>query len=298
MKITDLTLLEAFLAVAGNNSFSKASEKLNLSLPNVSKKVQQLESELGVKLFHRTTRSVSLTSDGESFLVGAKVILDDMEVLQSSFTQSNELSGEIRIACLPSVAIRWLPDILISFQKLYPKVTFNIEASDRIVDLVNERIDVAIRVQTPKESDLIFRKLAENQLVLVASPRYLKEFGTPGSIRDLNKHSVLMLASYERCKFVANQIPLSALVNKQLFNSDSGIFLTEMALAGAGIAVRSAWDVSKLLKDKKLIRVLPNASLEKFGDLYLVTASKVALNRRTSAFVDYAKDKLGKNCSL
>lgn len=294
MALTDLSLLQTFVSVARLGNFSKASEKLNLSLPNVSKKIQQLEAEIGVKLFHRTTRSVKLTADGEKFLSGAEGLLKDMAVLQSSFEQNKELSGEIRISCLPSIAMRWLPEILTSFQKIYPKVRFNVEASDRIVDLVSERVDVAIRVQEPKESDLVFRKLAVNRLTLVATPQYLKEFGMPRSTRDLNKHSILMLSSYERLKFIADKTALSDLESKQLFKSDSGIFLTELALAHAGIAVRSFWDVSKLLKEKKLARVLPATALESFGDLYLVTAPKTSLNRRTAVFIDYANTQLAK----
>lgn len=288
MGITDLSLLDAFVAVATHKSFSKASEKLRLSLPNVSKKIQQLESELGVKLFHRTTRTVSLTTDGENFLSGATVLLSDVETLQSSFTQNKELSGEIRIACLPSFALRSLPEILISFQKEHPKVRFHIDISDRIVDLVNERVDVAFRVQTPIESDLVFRKLMPNQLVLVASPDYLKRSGIPRKISDLKNHSVLMLSNYAKCRFVNKKILLSDLSPQQVFKSDSGLFLTELALAGAGIAIRSMWDVSKLLSDKKLVQVLPNEPLEPFGDLFLVTAPKNSLNRRTAAFVDHA----------
>lgn len=288
MKISDLSLLEAFVRVATFKSFSVAAEKLNLSLPNVSKKVQQLEASLGVKLLHRTTRSVSLTSDGEKLLPRAEEILYDIEALQTSFTQHKELSGEIQIACLPSVALRWLPEVLISFQTLHPQVRFRVEASDRIVDLVAERIDVAIRVQNPKNSDLVFRKLSPNKLTLVASPKYLEKYGHPKELKSLKEHRLLMLDAYAKCRFVNEQILLSRFASQQFIKTDNGTLLTEMALAHGGIAVRSQWDIAKHISDKKLLQVLPKSPLESFGDLHLVTATKASLNRRTIAFVEHA----------
>lgn len=292
MNISNLSLIEAFVTVANTKSFSKASVKLNQSLPNISRKVQQLESELGVRLFHRTTRSVSLTSDGEIFLAGAESILKDLTSLQSAFTEANELSGEIRITCLPSISMRWLPEVLLSFQKKHPKVHFTVESSDRIFDLVAERIDVAIRVQTPKAPDLVFRKLAPNKLVLVASPQYLKKYGTPKTVDELRTHPLLMISPFAKVKFVSEKVQLSKLVGPQSLKSENGIFLTEMALSGAGIAVRSLWDVAKFIADKSLIRILPNSELETFGDLYLVSTTKGFLNRRTTAFIEHAQTSL------
>lgn len=287
MKISDLTLIEAFVTVARHKSFSRASEVLNLSLPNISKKVQQLESDIGVRLLHRTTRSVSLTTDGTQFFASAEVILKDVEALAANMANSNQLNGDIRIACLPSVAFRWLPDVLLSFQKLHPEVRFELEVSDRLVDLVSERIDIAIRVQEPpKGSDLVYRDLAPNKLVLVATPKYLKEFGAPKSPRDLADHKVLILQAYSDCKFLNERIKLSE-IQHHAIKSENGIFLTELALAHAGIAVRSIWDVSKFLKDKSLTQVLSKSKIESFGQLYLVTQAKPLLHRRTVAFVEH-----------
>lgn len=181
MKINDLSLLEVFVQVSAHKSFSKAASEMNVSLPSISRKIQMLEAQIGTRLVYRTTRSVSLATDGELFLSSTQDILRDLGALASTFSQAKDLSGEIRVACLPSIVMRWLPEVLITFQRLHSKINFSVESSDCIVGLTSERIDVAIRVQKPQGSDLVFRKIAINILVLVASPRYLKEFGTPTS---------------------------------------------------------------------------------------------------------------------
>jgi len=284
--IDDLQLLRIFREVGRLKSFSRAADSLRLELPSVSKKIAKLENSVGFPLFRRSTRKVNLTIEGDLFLRKVEKIFESLSEIEESFLEDETLRGKIRVACLPGLAHRILAPLLAKFTHEHPLVSLELELSDRIVDIIDERIDVAIRVQEPKGQDLIFRKLFSNEVILVASPAYLREAPSLRKLEDLKNHRMICLPVHRQLKFKRNQTPLSEYMTIEPVESSSGLFLTELALTGLGVVARSRWDVDPLLKKNQLQQVLANQPLDDFGSIYVVSAGAHTLNKRTRAFID------------
>jgi DNA-binding transcriptional LysR family regulator len=148
-------------------------------------------------------------------------------------------------------------------------------------------IDMAIRVESPKDSDLIYRKLAPNQLVLCAAPDYLRERGSIREIADLNRHDLLMLSIHHRCRLAGTDVQLGEFASRKRITCENGALLTDMALDGGGVLVRSIWDVQEHLQCGRLVQVLPQSPLETFGHIYAVIPSKKYLAPRVRVFFDF-----------
>lgn len=287
MRIRDISYWQTFVQVAEQKSFVKAGNALGLGPSNVSKQIAWLENELGVRLLNRTTRSVTLSQEGETLLPRAKQLLEDVAELENRALDAKGLRGKIRLTCLPVVAHRWLVPELTKFRKKNPEVNFELDLSEKIVDLIAEQMDLAIRVQPPKGADFVFRELASNELVVCASPKYLKKIERPQKPLDLLKHSLLTLELYSSCRFIGTGIALRDLDSARAVRCEVGLFLTELALAGEGIAIRSKWDVFPFLQSGALVELLPDYKIEPFGKAYLVIPQKKYLSPRVRAFADH-----------
>ena len=288
MKIEDIAVWEAFQGVAVQGGFSKAAHALKLTVPQVSKRIAKLEAELGVRLFQRSTRVVSLTDEGRALLPKVAALLEDLAGIETSFESKERLSGTIRMTCVPFVAHRLLTPVIREFKKKHPDVRFELELSEGFLNLVESGIDLAIRIhEQPDDSSLVYRKLASNRLVLCASPAYLKrKKSTPSKPTDLRNHDVLMLDIHRECRFVKSAQALGELVKPQSITCENGAFLTQLALDGFGILVRSVWDVQEHLRRGELVQVLPNVPLESFGNIYAVIPSRRFLSFRVRGFLD------------
>lgn len=288
MKRDDLSAWEAFHGVATHGSFSGAARHLRLGVPQLSKRVSRLESDLGVRLFARSTRRVSLTDEGRSILPKVSSLLEDVASLESTFESHRALSGTIRLTSVPFVAHRLLLPALSSFAKAHPQVQFELELSERMVNLVEANMDMAIRIHDdPKDTTLVYRKLASNDLVLCASPKYLTSTKAPlRTPSDLRRHPVLMLDVHRKCRFSKDDVKIGEVAGRPEVRCDNGWFLTELALEGRGVLVRSIWDVRDHLKRGKLVRVLEKHPLDSFGNIYAVVPSRKYLAPRVRAFLD------------
>ena len=288
MKIRDLSVWEGFIRVAQDKSFVSAANALKIGAPLLTKKIQALESELGVRLFQRTTRRVSLTQEGMALLPRVKAFLEDLENVENQFEAHEELSGLIRISCITAFTHRVLAPILMKFHELHPKVRFELDASDRYIDLIDSQIDLAIRADEPQGADYVYKKLVENELVVCASPAFLKKSKAKVSHpSDLKKYPLLTLDVYKDCKFIRAGIPLSELFEAKQIIAESGLLLTDLTLQGAGIGIRSLWDVKPFLADGSLVRLLPNHPIESFGTIYAVVTGNRLLARRVRMFLDF-----------
>ncbi len=286
MRISDLQLWEAFVLVAQARSFAKAGRSLGIGAPNITKRISSLETQLGLRLFNRTTRSVTLTSEGEGLLLHARSLLESANELERRASDAGGLSGTIRLTCLPVVAFRWLAKEIEVFRNKFPDVEFELDLSERIVDLIGEQMDLAVRVHPPKGADFVYREIADNELVICASPAYLKKHSPIKTPQDLHQHSLLTLDLYKRCRFIKSGESLASFESSRKVKCEVGLFLTEMALLGEGVAIRSRWDVSPFLDAGTLVQCLPNDRLEPFGKAYLVIPQKRYLSARVRAFVD------------
>lgn len=292
MKIADLSLWEAFFWVAKDGSFTKAAGRLRMGTPMLSKKVARLEKELGTRLLMRSTRKLSLTEEGRALLPLVSDLLEDYRGLEDRFQSGTRLSGVIRVTCTAGLAHRHLAPIVVDFCRLHPEVKFEIDASDQIVDLIDSRIDLAIRIQRPVESELIYKKLIPNHLLFCASPKYLESAAAPlKKVEDLRRHPLVMFRAYEHCEIAGTGYRLRDFADARRIDANSGTFLTELALRGAGVAVRSEWDVRAFLKSGELVRVLRNTEIVNPVDIYAVLPSRRLMTARVRAFLTFLEER-------
>jgi DNA-binding transcriptional LysR family regulator len=163
---------------------------------------------------------------------------------------------------------------------------------NHIVDMIDAQMDVALRAQSPTGSDYVFKKLVTNRPIFCASPEYLKKNKKPlKKIEDLRHHRLLMFRAYENQKILGTAYKLQDFTDARYISPSSGLFITELLLNGAGIGVRSGWDVHELLERGELIEVLKNQKIEKLNDIYLVVPSRRLLAPRVRAFIDYLSEQ-------
>ncbi len=294
MKIDEVSYWEAFQGVAKFGNFSKASRHLGVTLPQLSKRVSKLENHLGVRLFQRSTRAVSLTNEGKALLPRISALLEEWSSAESLFdTKSENLKGTIRITSIPFVAHRLLIPAVSEFARLHPQVALDFELSEEIQNLVESNIDIAIRIHNePPDSSLIYRKLLPNTLIACASPIYLKSNTAPlKKPQDLSRHELLSLKVHSRCQFKGTSIQLAEFNKSKRTSCENGWFLTQLALSGNGILIRSKWDVQEHLQKGELVEVLKDFPLGDFGYIYAVIPSRKFLAPRVSAFLDFILKK-------
>ncbi len=272
--------MELALAVKQHGSLIKAALALQLTPPVVTKRLAALEGSLGVRLFQRTTRRVSPTTEGIAFCDHAAQLLLGFVALEDELRErQSKPSGFIRIACSFGFGRLWLGPLLAEFHALHPAVRVDLQLSERLPDLANEGFDAAIWLWHPPAhiaADWVSRKLASNQRVLVASPRYLESHGTPRSLDELTSHDCLVVRenggdtgqgqrfdhwklsqrspsrTSPRLLHIAVQGPLS---------SNSGEMVRDWCLSGRGIMLRSLWDIAPQLAAGALVRVLPDYAM-------------------------------------
>jgi DNA-binding transcriptional LysR family regulator len=287
MKIRDLSVWESFYWVAKEENFTRAAQRQNLGLPYLSKRIAKLEEDLGVRLFQRSTRKVSLTHEGRSLFPVVQSFLEDAQGLEDRFEANEEISGTIRLSCVTAFAHRMIAPLIVKFNEIHPKVQFELEITDSLIDLIDNQIDLAIRVQEPAGADFVFKKLIPNELIVCASPQYIernKKIRTP---EDLLAHRILTLQVYEESRFDRSQLKVGDLMKARAIRCESGLFLTELACQGAGVAIRSVWDVDSLLRDGRLMKILDRFPLQPFGNMYAIVPNRRLLAQRVRTFMTF-----------
>lgn len=292
MRVQELDLWTGFRAVAEYKSFTRAAETLNLTPPQLSKRIAKLEGIIGVQLFRRSTRSVVLTDEAKALVLKISPILDELRRVERSFEDLKKLSGVIRITSIPFIAAKILIPVIEEFKKEYPSVEFELDLTTSFRNIIDENFDIALRIEEPKESNLIYKKLLPNQLLLCATPDYIKRYGTPEKIEDLSEHKLLFLDIHQRVKFINTDISLDSFNRQKFITCNDGRTLTDLALSSHGILVRSQIDVLDLLKQEKLVRVLKDESLENFGNLHAVIANRRYLAPRVRTFLNFLYTKI------
>lgn len=264
--------LELVLAVQEAGSLVKASDKLGLSTPMMTKRLAALERVLGVKLFFRTTRKVTPTAEGELFCERAKPLLNDFLNLEDTLReQVREPSGLIKIVSTFGFGRLWLGHAIAEWSKQYPKVRVDLRLTEALPDLGAEGFDAAVWLWAPSRANSAkwsARLLAHNERVLVASPSYIATHGEPTSIDDLAHHECL--AVHESDDRGSNWLlthnkennALHSIKIKGALSSNSGELVRDWCVQGKGIMLRSLWDVSKLLSAGTLVRVLPDYAMK------------------------------------
>jgi len=281
--------MQAFAAVVDAGSFVRAADALQVSKTAVSRLVGGLESRLGVRLLHRTTRRLSLTVEGERFHARCKDLLNSVEEAEAEVAVgTGKAVGLLRLNVPVSFGLLHLAPLWPGFLQRHPEVSLDVTLSDRIVDLVDEGFDVAVRIAQLPASSLVSRQLTSTRLVLCASPRYLRRHGTPKHPEEIARHAVLsytLLASGENWSFEGPQGPVSVKVNPRL-RSNSGDTCCAAALHHLGIVLQPSFLVGQHLRSGALVEILPAFRALEVG-VYAVYASRKHLTPKVRVLIDF-----------
>ncbi len=291
-----IEMMKAFITVAEEGSFTKAAERLNTSNQLVSKYVTEFEAYLGVRLFNRTTRKVRLTEEGEECLQHAKQILESISDMESHFGNLQQtIKGTLRISAPVSFSIRHLAPLISDFKQQYPEVAIDLQLSDRKVDILEEGLDVALRIGHLKSSSLIAKKICPIRLVLCASPDYWQRHGTPSHPSELNAEHFLR---YSYMEYTPPSLPLMEALrslhqkNQSGLVSNNGEVLMAAAIAGEGYGLQPTFIVGEAIKQGKLQIVLQSFEPEPLG-LYAVYPHRKLLAPKLRAFIDFISHYYG-----
>lgn len=282
--------LEFFVLLARHRNLSTVARQLDLTPPAATKRLAQLEARLGVRLVNRTTRSISLTPEGETYLHYATRILADVREMEEVVSSSGSVpKGLLRINATLGFGRTAIAPIVSEFAQHHPQVEVQLDVTDRPIDLVESGVDLGIRFGALPDQRLVARRVLSNRRFLCAAPRYLARHGTPASLRDLADHQCIIHRQNEDAygvwRFTREGRAETVKVHGALSSNDGDIVLN-WALDGHGILVRSEWDLAKYLESGRLRVVLPEFILPS-ADLFVYYPSKRDLSARTRAFIDF-----------
>lgn len=287
--------VENFLMVAGEGSFAAAAKMLRLTPSAVSRSIARLEQRLGVALVRRTTRSLALTREGQVYHDKMIAILGDMMDVENSLSSEGQgPRGLLRINASPSFGIECLIPILPRFTERYPAVTVDLTLTDAIVDLVEERADVAIRIGPLRDTRLRAKKLGHSRMVLVASPDYLARRGTPRTPDDLAGHDCLRFSfrrSVDSWPFRVQGRQVQRPVQGRFFGN-SGEVVRRMAIAGGGIARHGRFHVASDMREGRLVEVLAEFDAGDGEDIHALYVAEDRSAARVRAFLDFLEGAL------
>lgn len=289
-------VMKVFIAVVNTGSFTKAADKLKISNQLASKYVSQLEAHLHVRLFNRTTRKVHLTEAGEQCFQHAIQIVESVSNMESYFNERQvEAKGLLNISAPVSFSTLHLKSLITDFKKQHPAVRINLQLNDRKIDVVEEGIDVAIRIGNLKSSSLIAKKIAPVRLVVCASYDYLTKNGTPTHPDQLKNDDFLRYTymEYNHPKSILMDVlkQRSQVVESGLV-SNNGEILTEAAIAGEGYILQPTFIVGEAIKQKKLKIILEEFEVEKIG-IYAVYPHRKLLTPKLRVFIDFLSNYYG-----
>jgi DNA-binding transcriptional LysR family regulator len=262
-----LTAARVFVEIANRGSLTQAAERLDMSSAMVSRYLAAAEDWLGARLLHRTTRRVSLTDAGQTAIVACRQWLEMAEAMRSRASDSrHDAEAKLRVATSPSFADAQLAEAIIEFQRLHKKVQVELIVVDRAVDLVEERIDLAVRITNTLDPHLVSRKLMDCHSVLCAAPAYLAEHGLPATPDALRAHVHVAHAfgSGTTYRLGLHGKTVEILVSGRLLTNETAI-LRRAALSGAGIAMLPTYFVWEHLGRGELLRLLPDYEPETLG---------------------------------
>ena len=283
--------ISTFVDVVAKGSLSAAARAEGIAPAMIGRRLDALEQRLGVKLLQRTTRKLALTNEGAAFLEDCQRILGELEDAEAAVAErSIKASGHLLISAPAGFGRQHVAPLLPSFLAEHREVTVNLNLNDRVVDVVGEGVDVAIRIASLGDSNLVAVKLAENARVVVAAPSYLKRHGTPRTLADLARHNCLAISSEGSQRgwtFRENGKTVTLKVAGNMVCND-GAVLHDWALAGKGLAWRSMWEVHAEIDDGRLATVLDQYAAPG-NDIYAVFAQRRHLPLRIRAFVDFLR---------
>lgn len=283
--------METFVEVVARGSLSAAARAEGIAPAMIGRRLDALESRLGVKLLQRTTRRLVLTDEGAAFLEDCQRILAELEEAEAAASErSARATGHLLVSAPAGFGRQHVAPLLPSFLAEHRELTVNLNLTDRLVDVVGEGVDVAIRIASLNDSSLVGAKLADNHRVVVGTPGYLKRHGTPRSLADLARHNCLAISSEGSQRgwtFLDKGKPVTLKVTGNMECND-GAVLHAWSLAGKGLAWRSMWEVGAQIASGELCTVLDEYAAPG-NDIYAVFAQRRHLPLRIRSFVDFLR---------
>ncbi len=291
---TTLDELLAFVSVVDSGSISAAAEHLAQTASGVSRALSRLEDKLDVTLLRRTTRRLELTEEGQAFLAQARKILEAVEDAEEQMkVRRQKPAGRLRVNAAAPFMLHAVVPLIAGFRAQYPEIQLELHSSDRIIDLLEQRTDVAIRIGELRDSTLHARALGSNRLRILASPAYLAAHGTPQSVEALRDHSLLGFTQPDSL----NQWPLrhplgDALAISPSLQASSGETLRQLALADVGIVCLADFMTGADRHRGELVQILAQHTVEVRQPIHAVYYRNTALASRIACFLDYLNDRL------
>ncbi len=288
--------LTTFVEVAQRGSLSAAAREEGVTPAMVGRRIDQLEERLGVKLFKRSTRKVTLTPEGATFYEDCHRLLDELHTAEDALTLgAKSASGRLIVTAPTAFGRKHIAPHLSAFIAEHPNLAITLHLSERMVDLKNERFDLAIRIAEMKSADLIAARLARNHRVVCAAPAYFKRAGKPRSLADLARHNCLVTSTEEGAadswSFQDKGKPIAVKVSGNLQCND-GEVLTRWAMAGEGLAWRSAWEVNEEVKRGRLVTVLDEFAVPG-NNVYAVYPERRLLPAKVKFFIEFLRKTFG-----
>ncbi|MDQ1830692.1 LysR family transcriptional regulator [Massilia scottii] len=282
-----ITAMRVFVEVAGSGSFSASADKLDMSRAMVTRYVSEMEKWLGTRLLQRTTRRVTLTDAGETCLRRSQQMLSLSENMEEETASSGELRGLLRVTCSLSFGHAQLAQALVRFTVRHPRLKIDLNLNEGALNLVEARIDLAIRISGEPSPLLIARPLAQCDSLLVASPAYLAAHGAPATPQELEQHRCLSHANVGRSIWSFARDGEAVQVGViSYFSANDATALLASAVAGGGIAMLPTYLVNPVVASGELVRVLPQWRVPALT-IYAIYPSRRQLSPAVRALLDF-----------
>jgi DNA-binding transcriptional LysR family regulator len=289
-----LTAIRVFIEVVDRGSLTAAADAMDISRAMTSRYVGELEKWLGIRLLQRSTRKISLTSAGQEVLSRLREMLDLSEDVQS-IKDSNQLAphGILRVAASTSLGCTELSKAAADYVLRYPGTVIDLQLSERTVNLIEDRIDVAVRITNDLNPGLIARKLSVCRSVVVASPTYLQRHGTPAKIEALSEHNCLTHSYVGKnlWRFTRDGEAIDVAVTGNINTNDANALLS-IVLSGVGIAMLPNFLVAPMIQSGELIVLVPEATPKDYG-IYGVYTSRKQMPAILRTFLDFLAERFG-----
>lgn len=295
--MSQLEDMQSFVRVVESGSISKAAAQMGVAKSGVSRRLVALERRLGVSLLNRTTRRSSLTDAGRAYYQGAVKLIGDAAELDASVMDTETLlGGTLRLAAPLSFGLCHLSPAIDDFVRIHPELKFKLDFSDRQIDLVEQGVDLAIRIADLDDSSLKARRICPIRLLLCASPAYLEKFGTPKSPADLGKHHLLQydVGGRHGISLADESGGVQRIHLQPRMVANNGDFLRDMAIAGHGIIVTPSFIAWQALATGDLVPVMRSHWPPQLN-AYAVYPQSRYLSQRARIFIDYLADRFGEN---
>lgn len=290
--------LKTVIAVVETSSFTAASDRLGMSKALVSKYVNEVEKELGIRLFNRTTRQLALTEAGKRYYEQAVILLEQFSAMVDNVTdEQSSPRGLLRISAPVTFGEMKLAPLLTEFSQLYPDLKIELILTNNAIDMLEEAIDVRLRIGGVDDSNMIARHLKTFPLVLSASPGYLSKYGLPKTPQQIADHACIIDSNFRIGKqwpFISPNGSSETINVSSAMAANSPQAVREMAIAGGGIAMVPDFIVEDAIETGQLTPVLPNYTTLEFG-LYAIYPHRKYIAKKVRCFLDFALEKFQSN---